>query len=82
MTIEEQKKMVEQDKASAKSDKIFSILFVAAFLTAPTALIGYNVYDFVKDKYEAKVKQEKQKEIEKANTLKTSVYIMHTVRGK
>ena len=80
MTIEEQKKMVENNKANAKSDMIYSILFVAVFLTIPISVIGYHTYDYIKTKQEAKIRQKEK--LEKANTLKTSMCFMNNVKGK
>ena len=80
MTIEEQKKMVENNKANAKSDMIYSILFVAVFLTIPISVIGYQTYDYIKAKHEAKIRQKEN--LEKSNTLKTSMCLMNNVKGK
>lgn len=82
MTIEEQKKMVAEDKANAKSDKIISILFVVAFLSAPIAVIGYNTYDYIKEKHEAKIKQQNKEDFEKSKTLKASLYFRNNAKIK
>ena len=70
MTIDEQKKMVEEEKANAKTNRIISILFVAAFCAAPVGVGVYQVYDFLKTEHEAKVKKQQQQE-EEAKAKKT-----------
>ena len=54
MTIEEQKKLIAEEKEHAKTNKIISILFITLFLAGPAGIIGYNVISSLKEEYEVK----------------------------